>query len=297
MTNKIENTDIFEIRMLLAEWYDASISPEQERHLHRLLAATPSLPEDIAGDAELFMAISIPEDTMLPEIPEKLNERIKSALEQEFAKTRRGINIFGHHISRYAVGWIAAVIALAAPAAWLTIDRILKTEKADDVAGKKLALNVAPLTDSVNNRQTLTLAKDENPIPETSAKEHKFSSACNSRNHIPGHSIDGPEDSPAKSRTSQRPETVEDDNFNELDFYPYSDEERELLADNYRIVSDRREAEAIVSTVIMRLQGNLMSESQRISEINSQYQLETNKLYKLDNVKYSKDHHDEKIKI
>jgi len=56
-------------------------------------------------------------------------------------------------------------------------------------------------------------------------------------------------------------------------------EEQQLIADNYRVVRDEREADAILSSVFVRLEGSLMEESYRISDINAEYEMEMTKLY------------------
>ena len=57
-----------------------------------------------------------------------------------------------------------------------------------------------------------------------------------------------------------------------------TEEEMKLQADGYQIVTDEGEAEAIMATLIMRMQNNLEPEMVRLSEINSRYQIEETNL-------------------
>ena len=60
-----------------------------------------------------------------------------------------------------------------------------------------------------------------------------------------------------------------------------SEEEERLVAANYHVVTDEREADAILTTVFVRLESGMTEENFRISDVRARYEMEVNDIYDL----------------
>ncbi|MBD5296254.1 MAG: hypothetical protein HDS25_08080 [Bacteroides sp.] len=277
-------TELTEIRRLLRNWMEGLISSEDEAYLYTLLEEcgdTLQLPEDMRRDAELFLSMTslgretfedvltedflAEEDNLFPEIPEEYANRINAALEEEIARTGasdrirrlRAVNIF-------RLGAACAIIIA------LTIGIFhIAYDNPKEEASKYSAAMARDSKAEADNHPTeenppyekIQIAEDA-PRPENNSTTGQKTPvrtlvakrmAAATTHHCSGHREDT-----ASNRTTE--------------------EEMKLQADGYQIVTDEGEAEAIMATLIMRMQNNLEPEMMRLSEINSRYQIEETNL-------------------
>ena len=65
------------------------------------------------------------------------------------------------------------------------------------------------------------------------------------------------------------------------DLYLSEEEEERLVAANYHVVTDEREANAILGAVFVRLKSGMTEESYKISDVKARYEMEMNDIYDL----------------
>ncbi|MDE6235870.1 MAG: hypothetical protein K2M56_08990 [Muribaculaceae bacterium] len=277
-------TELTEIRRLLRNWMEGLSSSDDEAYLYTLLEEcgdTLRLPEDMRRDAELFLSMAAlgketfkdvltedflaEEGDLFPGIPEEYANRINAALEEEIARTGavdrirrlRAVNIF-------RLGAACAIII----ALTIGIFHIAYDNPKEEASKYSAAIAMDSKAEEDNHPteenppyEKMQIAEDS-PRPENNSTTGQKTPVRNlvakrvaaATTH---HCSDYREDT-ASNRTTE--------------------EEMKLQADGYQIVTDEGEAEAIMATLIMRMQNNLEPEMVRLSEINSRYQIEETNL-------------------
>lgn len=270
---------------MLRNWMEGMISSEDEAYLYALLEEcrgdTLQLPEDIRRDAELFLSMAAlgkktfdygltedflaEEDNLFPEIPEEYANRINAALEEEIARTGasdrirrlRAVNIF-------RLGAACAIII----ALTIGIFHIAYDNPKEEASKYSAAIAMDSKAEEDNHPteenppyEKIQIAEDA-PRPEnnstTGQKTPVRTLVAKRVAAASTHHGSGDREDTASNRTTE--------------------EEMKLQADGYQIVTDEGEAEAILATLIMRMQNNLEPEMVRLSEINSRYQIEETNL-------------------
>lgn len=265
---------------MLRNWMEGLISSEDEAYLYTLLeecgGEARRLPEDMRRDAELFLSMSTlgketfedvltEEDDLFPEIPEEYANRINAALEEEIARTGasdrirrlRAVNIF-------RLGAACAIII----ALTIGIFHIAYDNPKEEASKYSAAIAMDSKAEEDNHPteenppyEKIQIAEDA-PRPEnnstTGQKTPVRTLVAKRVAAASTHHGSGDREDTASNRTTE--------------------EEMKLQADGYQIVTDEGEAEAILATLIMRMQNNLEPEMVRLSEINSRYQIEETNL-------------------
>lgn len=245
-------TDTDKIRILLDRYYGGTSSPDDERRLGDLLAEARDLPADLEADRALFAALRDAADC-IPDIPRDADARITSALEAEMARGRRAAGM----TFRRRVIWTlsgAAACLLAMFAAYNFVPG-----RTDSVPADAVAVNVRHHEAPV---QTVTADTVVNAAPHSPLAPAYASAAVDNAS------------GPRKARRIRRHDSpgaiASADNT--------ADETEMLIAANYHVVEDEREADAIISSIFGRMEGNLAQETNRIDEIGVEYECEVNKL-------------------
>lgn len=255
-------TEYKEIREILDRWYEGLTVPDEERRLLEFFSADLELPEDLEAERNMFRAIAAADETET-DIPAGLAARIDSAIEAEMARERNAVASSSKWRLR-----ITAVCGAAAclMAGWLTIRTLVGTAPGLDNQSERMAVNApAPSISHVKEAAAYTV---EPEVEHTSVSEakgnvkaktvHSARKAVRARRH----SVSDDADTPADE-----------------DMFLSEAEEEQLIADNYHVVEDEREAYAILNSVFARLEGSMVEENYRIGDINAQYEMEMTKLY------------------
>lgn len=238
--------DINQIRTLLDRWYGGVSSPGDERMLTDFFASAGELPPDLEADRALFAAMS-EAAADLPEIPAELDARITATVETEMARER--------HVAK-PVRWRRILWAASGAAACL-----LAVVAAYNYSGTQGVSGPSPkplIARSVPSARPTPIAQPA-PGPEPSHCDATEGSAHKA--------------SPRKApKQAPKPEPHPE---------PEADTEVDteaLIAANYRVIEDEREADAILSSIFGRMEGTLAQETNRVEEISLEYDAEVNKL-------------------
>lgn len=251
-------TEYTEIKDILSRWYQGDTSPDEQQRLHEFFATDRDLPEDLAMEREMFRAMA-QANCCDVDIPEDLAARIDSALQTEMSRERD----FSGLASKWRRRIIAACGAAACLVAGMTIYSLVTTDTDPFAPDTHMAVTIpAPIPPAVPD--TAVSIKPE-PLSVPSAQA------------APAQAI------ALKAPRKARPhvESVRDveDTAAETDIYLTEAEEQQLIAGNYRVVRDEREADAILCSVFNRLDCSITEEDYRMSAVNAKYEIETTKLY------------------
>lgn len=255
-----EHKEHNEIRYLLSRWYEGGTTPDEERRLTEFFATAGTLPSDLENERVMFRTIDAVDEQGV-EIPEELARRIDNALEVEMARERKTTSATSRfHRWMIAAGAVAASLA----AALMVHDFVVKDN--DPVRQQiQLAVNTSSMPVASAPDTAVFIVDEVNTVPAKSSQVRD-----NAKRRL------------ALSARKSKAAPVSDDSCkreSDVDMYLSEAEEQQLIADNYRVVRDEREADAILSSVFVRLEGSLMEESYRISDINAEYEMEMTKLY------------------
>lgn len=254
---------------MIDRWYGGGTTPGEERRLVEFFSSATGLPEDLEAERSLFGAIGEVSDN-LPAMPEEYSERVASAVEAEMAKERTAIpdrRVWRRRVIRVCG---AAACLLAGILAVRTL-----TVPGHDVSSSGPALAV--------NEKSAVSDSDKAEKPETAvtvcppAAHEAIASAApapKEKRHRTG-----AKRATARRHAARHVNQPSDYAADDTEMYLSEAEEARLLAGNYHVVSDEREAEAIMGSVFARLEGNLAEEAYRVSDINAQYEMEITKLY------------------
>lgn len=240
------NTDTLnEIRNLLGRYYNGECTPAERSRLAGLLASAPDLPADLEPDRKLFGLLegSAADSAAMP--PET-ESRITAALEAEMAAARKRPMPLRRIMLRIAS--IAACMLLAVTVLWYY--DFTKTGS-DPHAGKK-----APGSDRPGMAEVKVPAVADTMImplpsmPDVNAlsgrqkpvkKERMLAAVVKTATVVPAE--------PAAAEDSDAAEPEVD----------------EWIAENYRVIDDPREADAIVGSVLAVMQSNLVFDEVKVA--------------------------------
>lgn len=248
-----------DIREILNRWYDGQSTPAEQQRLADFFATDRELPADLEMEREMFRAMTEAGEDYA-EMPLEVSRSINAALEVEMAREREP--------QRKGFGWrrraMTACAAAACMAVVLTIPFLKSNDKAmvGDKAG--MALSETPDVRPVST-DTMLFMTPEQPravAPAVEKESRKLASVHKK--------------APRKAVKHKPVETDSDD-----DLYLSEEEEERLVAANYHVVTDEREADAILSTVFVRLESGMTEENFRISDVKSRYEMEMNDIYNL----------------
>lgn len=248
-----------DIREILNRWYDGNTTPAEQQRLADFFATDRELPADLEMEREMFRAMTEAGEDYA-EMPLEVSRSINAALDAEMARERRP--------QRKSFGWrrraMTACAAAACMAVVLTIPFLKSGDKA--MVGDKpgMALSETPDAGPVST-DTMLFMTPEQPravAPAVEKESRKLASVHKK--------------APRKAVKHKPVETDSDD-----DLYLSEEEEERLVAANYHVVTDEREADAILSTVFVRLESGMTEENFRISDVKSRYEMEMNDIYNL----------------
>lgn len=254
-----------DIREILNRWYDGNTTPAEQQRLADFFATDRELPADLEMEREMFRAMAEAGEDYA-EMPVEVSERITAALEAEMA---------GERVERRkGFGWrrraMTACAAAACMAMILTIPFLKSNDKAmvGDKAG--MALSETPDVRPVST-DTMLFMTPELPRTVAPAVEKESRKLASAQKKASRH------DKASRHAVKRKPvETDSDD-----DLYLSKEEEERLVAANYHVVTDEREANAILSTVFVRLESGMTEENFRISDVRTRYEMEMNDIYDL----------------
>lgn len=248
-----------EIREILNRWYDGNTTPAEQQRLADFFATDRELPADLEMEREMFRAMT-EAGGEYAEMPLEVSRSINAALDTEMARERRP--------QRKNFGWrrraMTACAAAACMAVVLTIPFLKSSDKAmvGDKAG--MALSETPDAGPVST-DTMLFMTPEQPravAPAVEKESRKLASAQKK-----------------SSRKAVKRKPVETDGDDDL--YLSEEEEERLVAANYHVVTDEREANAILGAVFVRLKSGITEESYKISDVKARYEMEMNDIYDL----------------
>lgn len=248
-----------DIREILNRWYDGNTTLAEQQRLADFFATDRELPADLEMEREMFRAMAEAGEDYA-EMPLEVSRSINAALEVEMAREREP--------QRTGFGWrrraMTACAAAACMAVVLTIPFLKSNDKA--MVGDKAGMAVSETPDvRPVSTDTILFMTPELPravVPAVEKESRKLASAKKK--------------APRKAVKHKPVETDSDD-----DLYLSEEEEERLVAANYHVVTDEREADAILSTVFVRLESGMTEENFRISDVKSRYEMEMNDIYNL----------------
>lgn len=248
-----------DIREILNRWYDGNTTPAEQQRLADFFATDRELPADLEMEREMFRAMTEAGEDYA-EMPHDVSERINAAIEAEMVEERGP--------QRKGFGWRRRAMTACAAAACMAVVLTIPFLKSDDKAmvGDKpgMALSETPDAGPVST-DTMLFMTPEQPravAPAVEKESRKLASAQKK-----------------SSRKAVKRKHVETDGDDDL--YLSEEEEERLVAANYHVVTDEREANAILSTVFVRLESGMTEENFRISDVRTRYEMEMNDIYEL----------------
>lgn len=248
-----------DIREILNRWYDGNTTPAEQQQLADFFATDRVLPADLEMESEMFRAMAEAGEEYA-EMPLEVSRSINAALEVEMAREREP--------QRKGFGWrrraMTACAAAACMAVVLTIPFLKSSDKA--MVGDKPGMAVSETPDvRPVSTDTMLFMTPEQPRAVAPAVEKESRKLASAQKKAPRHAV------------KHKPvETDSDD-----DLYLSEEEEERLVAANYHVVTDEREADAILSTVFVRLESGMTEENFKISDVKSRYEMEMNDIYNL----------------
>lgn len=248
-----------DIREILNRWYDGNTTPAEQQRLADFFATDRELPADLEMEREVFCAMTEAGEDYA-EMPLEVSERINAALDAEMA---------GERVERRkGFGWrrraMTACAAAACMAVVLTIPFLKSNDKA--MVGDKAGMAVSETPDvRPVSTDTMLFMTPEQPRAVAPAVEKESRKLASVHKKAPRHAV------------KHKPvETDSDD-----DLYLSEEEEERLVAANYHVVTDEREANAILGAVFVRLKSGITEESYKISDVKARYEMEMNDIYDL----------------
>lgn len=259
-----EHKEHNEIRYLLSRWYEGGTTPDEERRLSEFFATAGTLPPDLENERVMFQAIDAVDEQEV-KIPEELARRIDNAIEEEMARERETTSA----TSRFHRWMIAAGTVAASLVAVLMVHTFVVKDH-----------------DRVRPQTQLALGSPASSVtsaPDTAAfivpGEINTDRSASSEMQVNTKRRPASSSQKAKADRTQQDKISPTESGLDEDMYLSEAEEQQLIADNYRVVRDEREADAILSSVFVRLEGSVVEEDYRISDISAEYEMEMTKLY------------------
>ncbi len=248
-----------DIREILNRWYDGNTTPAEQQRLADFFATDRVLPADLEMEREMFRAMTEAGEDYA-EMPLEVSRSINAALEVEMAREREP--------QRKGFGWrrraMTACAAAACMAMVLTIPFLKSSDKA--MVGDKAGMAVSETPDvRPVSTDTMLFMTPEQPRAVAPAVEKESRKLASVHKKAQRHAV------------KHKPvETDSDD-----DLYLSEEEEERLVAANYHVVTDEREANAILGAVFVRLKSGITEESYKISDVKARYEMEMNDIYDL----------------
>lgn len=248
-----------DIREILNRWYDGNTTPAEQQRLADFFATDRVLPADLEMEREMFRAMTEAGEDYA-EMPLEVSRSINAALEVEMAREREP--------QRKGFGWrrraMTACAAAACMAVVLTIPFLKSNDKA--MVGDKAGMAVSETPDvRPVSTDTMLFMTPEQPRAVAPAVEKESRKLASAKKKAQRHAV------------KHKPvETDSDD-----DLYLSEEEEERLVAANYHVVTDEREANAILGAVFVRLKSGITEESYKISDVKARYEMEMNDIYDL----------------
>lgn len=248
-----------DIREILNRWYGGHSTPAEQQRLADFFVSDKALPADLEMEREMFRAMTEARADYA-EMPLEVSERINAALEAEMAgervKRRKGF------------GWrwraMTTCAAAACMAVVLTIPFLKSSDKA--MVGDKAGMAVSETPDvRPASTDTMLFMTPELPRAVAPAVEKESRKLASVHKKAARHAV--------------KREPVDTDSDDDL--YLSEEEEERLVAANYHVVTDEREADAILSTVFVRLESGMTEENFRISDVRTRYEMELDDIYNL----------------
>lgn len=254
-----------DIREILNRWYGGNTTPAEQQRLADFFATDRELPADLEMEREMFRAMAEAGEDYA-EMPVEVSERINAALDAEMSGERS--------LRRKGSGWrsraMTACAAAACMAVVLTIPFLKSSDKA--MVGDKpgMALSETPDAGPIST-DTMLFMTPEQPRAVAPAIEKESRKLASAQKKASRH------DKASRHAVKRKPvETYSDD-----DLYLSAEEEERLVAANYHVVTDEREANAILGAVFVRLKSGMTEESYKISDVKARYEMEMNDIYDL----------------
>lgn len=248
-----------DIREILNRWYDGNTTPAEQQRLADFFATDRELPADLEMEREMFRAMAEAGEDYA-EMPLEVSRSINAALDAEMALERGS--------QRKGFGWRRRAMTACAAAACMAVVLTIPFLKSDDKAmvGDKpgMALSETPDAGPVST-DTMLFMTPEQPRTVAPAVEKEARKLASAQKKA--------------SRKAVKCKPVETDGDDDL--YLSAEEEERLVAANYHVVTDEREANAILSTVFVRLESGMTEENFRISDVRTRYEMEMNDIYDL----------------
>lgn len=248
-----------DIREILNRWYDGNTTPAEQQRLADFFATDRELPADLEMEREMFRAMTEAGEDYA-EMPHDVSERINAAIEAEMAEERGP--------QRKGFGWRRRAMTACAAAACMAVVLTIPFLKSDDkaVVDDKAGMAANETTDvRPASSDTMLFMTPEQPravAPAVEKESRKLASAQKK-----------------SSRKAVKCKPVETDGDDDL--YLSAEEEERLVAANYHVVTDEREANAILGAVFVRLKSGITEESYKISDVKARYEMEMNDIYDL----------------
>lgn len=247
-----------DIREILNRWYDGNTTPAEQR-LADFFATDRELPADLEMEREMFRAMTEAGEDYA-EMPLEVSERINAALDAEMA---------GERVERRkGFGWRRRAMTACAAAACMAVVLTIPFLKSNDktMVGDKAGMAVSETPDvrpvSTDTMLFMTPELPRTVAPAVEKESRKLASAQKK-----------------SSRKAVKCKPVETDSDDDL--YLSEEEEERLVAANYHVVTDEREANAILGAVFVRLKSGITEESYKISDVKARYEMEMNDIYDL----------------
>lgn len=248
-----------DIREILNRWYDGNTTPAEQQRLADFFATDRVLPADLEMEREMFRAMTEAGEDYA-EMPLEVSRSINAALEVEMAREREP--------QRKGFGWRRRAMTACAAAACMAVVLTIPFLKSDDKAmvGDKPGMALSETPDARRaSTDTMLFMTPELPRAVAPAVEKESRKLASAQKKASRHAV------------KRKPvETDSDD-----DLYLSEEEEERLVAANYHVVTDEREANAILGAVFVRLKSGITEESYKISDVKARYEMEMNDIYDL----------------
>lgn len=256
-----------EIRAMLDRWYGGISTPEEERRLLDFFASDMELPPDLEEERILFRAIAetAAEDV---ELPGDVARRIVKTLEAEMSNKRAAVPMFAVWRRRFMAACGVAAVFLAVTLAIRTLVADYNQSQAPEVGlaenRTETPVSIAP---ELSDTAIIKIPDNRAPvlIAEVSKAKHKNKNVSASRVN---------DDKVAEVSEYEAADDVDED-----DMYLSEEEEEKLVACNYRVIKDEREADAILGSLFVSLENNLNEGSALISDIERQYEINSYEVF------------------
>ncbi|MDE6273017.1 MAG: hypothetical protein K2M31_08435 [Muribaculaceae bacterium] len=285
------NKEISELNYLLKDWLEANESPDQEQRIAALIEvidiSSESIPDELLSSIRLLSDLQSLErgDEECDEMPAPFADRISAALDKEIASENRSARIMDHlrryrkKLMRYA-GILAIAIAGSMVLCHFFSDSDQSKDEVVSYANSSHKSADSPILTATPKSPLLT--QDSLQVYSASLSENRKSEndSFKARSNSASLSV----------RSEETIEIIQDPEYFEAGM---TDEEKVMAAANYRVVSDFREADAILNMVFAQLNGNLLIGAARIDDIDMNYSSERNHLFSNSEINSSKHQNDE----